>query len=143
MEGRPFFEPTQELAFVKNLQMGRFNVLQLPTEVSSVKRWQIFSQNSASNRIDSFNLEVSSDGLFNPAGTQLYTSPDGQYQSSVLERQPGTCPFTGLPLIPLVSKSGHAESCLQFDGQTYAQATITPWTTQAFTLELVGEARSD
>ena len=117
MEGRPFFEPTQELAFIKNLQQGRFSVLQLPTEVSSVKRWQVFSHNSASDQIDCFNLEVSGDGLFNPAGTQLYTSPDPYYQDSVLERQPGDCPFTGAPLIPAVSKKGFAESCLSLDGK--------------------------
>ncbi len=136
MEGRPFFEPTQELAFIKNLQQGRFSVLQLPTEVSSVKRWQIFSHNSASNQIDSFNLAVSGDGLFNPAGTQLYTSPDAQYQNAVLEREPGNCPFTGLPLIPVVSERGFAESCLSLDGKGHVKADIETWNAEAFTLEL-------
>ncbi len=116
MEGNFFFEPTQELAFVKNMQYGNFSVLQLPTQVSDVKRWQIFSHNSATERIDSFNLEVSGDGLFNPAGTQLYTSPDPEYQSSVLEREPGSCPFTNAPLIPMVNKTNLAESALKFEG---------------------------
>ncbi len=136
MEGRPFFEPTQELAFIRNLQQGRFSVLQLPTEVSSVKRWQIFSHNSVSDQIDSFNLEVSGDGLFNPAGTQLYTSPDSQYQNAVLERQPGNCPFTGLPLIPAISQRGFAESCLSLAGKGHVAADIATWNTNAFTIEL-------
>lgn len=67
--------------------------------------------------IDCFNVERSSDGLFNTKGTQLYTSPDPEYQNSVLERQPGTDSFTGEPLIPIISQSGYAESALLFDGQ--------------------------
>lgn len=117
MEGNFFFEPTQELDFVKNLNQGNFTVLQLPTQVSGVKRWQIFSHNSLTDRIDSYNLEVSKEGLFNPAGTQLYTSPDPEYQSSVLEREPGTCPFTKEPLIPMVNKANQAESGLHFNGE--------------------------
>lgn len=116
MEGNPFFEPTRELAFVQHLTSGQFSVLQLPTQVSGVKRWQIFAYNSATSRMDSFNLEVSGDGLFNPAGTQLYTSPEPEFQSAVLEREPGTCPFTSRPLIPVAQKSGHAETALRFNG---------------------------
>ncbi|GET43341.1 hypothetical protein [Microseira wollei] len=73
MEGKPFFEPTQELAFIRNLSNGGFTVLQLPTQVHGIKRWQFFAYNSVTQRIDAFNLEVARDGLFNPQGTQLYT----------------------------------------------------------------------
>ncbi|MDB9313691.1 hypothetical protein PN462_11320 [Spirulina sp. CS-785/01] len=116
LEKKPFFEPTQELDFVQNLKEGRFNVLLVPTQIANLERWQVFSHNSKTGRIDSFNIERSQDGLFNTKGTQLYTSPDPQYQNSVLERQPGTDSFTGEPLIPLISKSGYAESALKFDG---------------------------
>jgi hypothetical protein len=116
MNGRPFFEPTQELEFVRNLQKGRFDVLLLPTQVADVKRWQFFAHNSQTSRIDSFNIERSSEGLFNTKGTQFYTSPNPEYQASVFERQPGTCPFTDEPLVPIVSQSGYAETALAFDG---------------------------
>lgn len=116
MEGKPFFEPTQELDFVCHLQQGRFSVLLLPTEISGVQRWQVFAHNSHTGLIDSFNVERAADGLFNTKGTQYYTSPDSEYQKSVFERQPGKCPFTDEDLIPLVSKEGYAESALEFDG---------------------------
>jgi hypothetical protein len=117
LEQKSFFEPTQELDFVRNLKNGRFSVLLLPTQIAELQRWQIFTHNSKTGLIDCFNVERSNDGLFNTKGTQLYTSPDPQYQSSVLERQPGTDSFTDKPLIPLVSKSGYAESALNFDGK--------------------------
>lgn len=115
MEGNPFFEPTQELDFVGNLQQGRFSALLVSTQIASVQRWQVFAQNSRTGLIDSFNVERAADGLFNTKGTQFYTSPDPKYQKSVFERQPGKCPFTDEPLIPLVSKEGYGESALKFD----------------------------
>ncbi|MEM9161587.1 MAG: LamG-like jellyroll fold domain-containing protein [Cyanobacteria bacterium P01_F01_bin.4] len=115
MEGNPFYEPTKELDFIRNLDKGCFSVILLPTEVADIERWQIFAYNKSTKLIDSFNIERGDDGFFNIQGTQLYTSPDAQYKSSVLERKPSTCPFTGLPLVPIVSKSGYAEWALQFD----------------------------
>ena len=50
MEGNPFYEPTQELDFVRQLENGRFQVLLLPTQIANVKRWQIFAHNSATRR---------------------------------------------------------------------------------------------
>ncbi|BAY64862.1 hypothetical protein NIES22_49620 [Calothrix brevissima NIES-22] len=137
LEQQPFFEPTQELDFIRNLKAGRFSVLLLPTQIAELQRWQLFTHNSKTGLIDSFNVERSSDGLFNTKGTQLYTSPDPQYQSSVLERQPGIDSFTGSPLIPLVSKSGYAESALNFDGQDdYIELPSLPENLfQAFTIE--------
>jgi len=118
MEKKPFLEPTQELDFVRNLRDGRFTVLLLPTQIAEIRRWQIFTHNSQTGLIDSFNIERYNDGLFNTKGTQFYTSPSEEYQKSVFERQPGTCPFTGQDLIPIFNKSGYAESALDFDGQT-------------------------
>jgi hypothetical protein len=116
MEKKPFYEPTQELDFVRNLQDGRFSVLLLPTQIADIQRWQIFSHNSQTGQIDSFNVERSADGLFNTKGTQFYTSPEPKYQKSVFERQEGICPFTGEDLIPIVSQSGSGESALRFNG---------------------------
>lgn len=116
MEGNPFFEPTHELDFVCNLQQGRFSALLVPTQIASVQRWQIFAHNSSTGLIDSFNIERAGDGLFNTQGTQFYTSPDPEYQKSVFERQPGTCPFTDQDLIPLVSKEGYGETALKLNG---------------------------
>lgn len=122
MNDQPFYEPTHELGFVRNLKEGRFSVVLLPTQTSEVQQWQVFAHNSASGRIDSFNVERSVDGLFNTQGTTFYTSPDPQYRSSVFEREAGACPFTGEPLIPLRETSGYAETALVFDGvQTKAE----------------------
>lgn len=116
MEGRSFYEPTQELTFVANLTDGAFTVLLLPTQVSGVRRWQLFARNNKTQRIDSLNIEQSGDGLFNTMGSQYYTSPDPAYASAVFERRPGTDQFTGKPLVPVVSTSGYAETALRFTG---------------------------
>ncbi|MGK7940922.1 MAG: LamG-like jellyroll fold domain-containing protein [Crocosphaera sp.] len=116
LEGNPFYEPTQELDFIKNLQQGRFSVLLLPTAIAEVQRWQIFAHNNQTELIDSFNIERGADGFFNTQGTQYYTSPDPEYQDSVFERKPGKCPFTGEELIPILSQEGYGESALEFDG---------------------------
>ena len=115
MEGNAFSETTKELDFIRNLSGGCFSVILLPTQVADIERWQLFAYNKVTKLIDSFNIERSDDGFFNTQGTQLYTSPDERYKTSVLERKPGTCPFTALPLVPTVSKSGYAEWALKFD----------------------------
>ncbi|MEZ4712461.1 MAG: LamG-like jellyroll fold domain-containing protein [Caldilineaceae bacterium] len=70
LDEKPFYEPTQELRFVRGLQEGRFTVLLLPTGVAGVQRWQIFAHNRHSGQIDSYNVERAADGLFNTRGSQ-------------------------------------------------------------------------
>ncbi|MGH7494879.1 MAG: LamG-like jellyroll fold domain-containing protein [bacterium] len=70
MEDHPFFEPTQELRFIGNLNAGRFTALLLPTQVVGVQRWQIFAHNGKTGAMDSFNIERAADGLFNTRGSQ-------------------------------------------------------------------------
>ncbi|MCQ8770766.1 LamG domain-containing protein [Streptomyces telluris] len=127
MEGRPFREPTQELSFVRNLSGGRFAALLVPTAVHGQQRWQVFAHNDATGRIDSFNVEQGRDGLFNLQGTRAWTSPDPAHRDAVYERSPGTCPFTGQPLIPVVSTEGHAETALAFgEGDAHVRVTEAP-----------------
>ncbi|MER6913331.1 LamG domain-containing protein [Streptomyces sp. NPDC000594] len=116
MDGKAFFEPTQELDLVRNLTGGRFTAVLTPTAVQGQQRWQFFAHNSITGRIDSFNIEQDPDGLFNTQGSRYWTSPDPKYRGSVYERAPGTCPFTGKPLVPLVPDTRHAETALHFDG---------------------------
>lgn len=127
MEGRPFHEPTQELSFVRNLSGGRFAALLVPTAVHGQQRWQIFAHNDATGRVDSFNVEQGRDGLFNLQGTQAWTSPDAAYRDAVYESGPGTCPFTGQPLVPVVSTEGHAETALAFgEGDAHVRVLEGP-----------------
>ncbi|MCI0387039.1 LamG-like jellyroll fold domain-containing protein [Streptomyces sp. CNQ085] len=116
MEGRPFYEPTQELSFVRNLTRGRFAAVLVPTAISGVQRWQLFAHNDATGRIDSFSIEQGVQGLFNTQGTRFYTSPDPLYRDAVFERSPGTCPFTARELVPVTSSEGHAETALRLSG---------------------------
>ncbi|WP_017299436.1 LamG-like jellyroll fold domain-containing protein [Nodosilinea nodulosa] len=76
MQDQPFFEPTQELSFIRNLQDGRFSMVLLPTTIAEVSRWQIFAFNSATGLIDAYNVERSLEGLFNTRGTQAITTSD-------------------------------------------------------------------
>ncbi|CAN3978183.1 LamG-like jellyroll fold domain-containing protein [Kitasatospora purpeofusca] len=116
MEGRPFVEPTQELSFVRNLSEGRFTALLVPTAVHGRERWQIFAHNDATGRIDGFSVERGRDGLFSTQGTQAWTSPDPRHRDAVHESAPGTCPFTGRPLVPASGGDGRAGTALRFDG---------------------------
>ncbi|MFD3827297.1 hypothetical protein [Streptomyces sp. NPDC058625] len=116
MEGRPFYEPTQELSFIRNLSQGRFAAVLVPTAVNNVQRWQFFAHNDATGRVDCFNVEQGVQGLFNTRGTRFYTSPDPVYRDAVFERDPGTCPFTKRELVPVTSSDGHAETALRLAG---------------------------
>ncbi|MEU8386438.1 hypothetical protein [Streptosporangium sp. NPDC048865] len=100
MEGRLFYEPTMKLSFAGKLSGGIFSVLSLPTAISGFSRWQIFTADDA-GFLHSYNLEQSPEGLFNVNGTQLYTSPDPKFASSVLERSPGIDSHTGKLLVPV------------------------------------------
>ncbi|MFG2845924.1 LamG-like jellyroll fold domain-containing protein [Kitasatospora sp. NPDC048296] len=127
MEGRPFHEPTQQLSFVRRLSGGRFTALLVPTAVHGQQRWQIFAHNDATGRIDSFSVEQGRDGLFNLQGTQAWTSPDPAHRDAVYESTPGTCPFTGQPLVPVVSTEGHAETALAFgEGDAHVRVADAP-----------------
>ncbi|WP_244291088.1 LamG domain-containing protein [Streptomyces subrutilus] len=116
MEGRPFYEPTQELSFIRNLSQGRFAAVLVPTAVNNVQRWQFFAHNDATGRVDCFNVEQGVQGLFNTRGTRFYTSPDPVYRDAVFERDPGTCPFTKRELVPVTGSDGHAETALRLAG---------------------------
>ncbi|MEU0483315.1 LamG-like jellyroll fold domain-containing protein [Streptosporangium sp. NPDC006013] len=116
MESRPFYEPTKELSFIRNLSGGRFAAVMVPTAINDMWRWQLFAHNDATGRVDCFNIERDADGGFNTQGTRYYTSPDAKYRDSVFERAPGKCPFTGLDLVPVAGVAGHAETALLLDG---------------------------
>ncbi|MER7165791.1 LamG domain-containing protein [Micromonospora sp. NPDC000207] len=117
LDGNPFHEPTRQLSFVRNVTDGEFTVLQLPTQVNDVSRWQLFSVNSTTGRLDGYNVERADDGLFNLTGTQFYTSPDPRYAASVLEREPGVDPFTKKPLVPVPLPTDRAGTALRLDGK--------------------------
>ncbi|MGW4805241.1 LamG-like jellyroll fold domain-containing protein [Kitasatospora sp. NPDC004272] len=124
MDGKQFYEPTTKLSFVPRLTGGGFAVMLLPTEVEGASRWQLFVNNAAEKRIESYNCEQGEDGLFDTAGVQLYTSPDPRYRKSVLEREPGTDPNTGRPLIPLPATTDRAGTALRFTAGTAADVRI-------------------
>ncbi|MER5771618.1 hypothetical protein [Streptomyces sp. NPDC001985] len=68
MDGKAFFEPTQELDLIRNLTGGRFTAVLTPTAVQGQQRWQFLAHNSATGRIDAFSIEQDPDGLFNHRG---------------------------------------------------------------------------
>ncbi|MFJ7206080.1 LamG-like jellyroll fold domain-containing protein [Streptomyces sp. NPDC098789] len=127
MDGEPFLEPTLELGFVGRVAEGRFAVLLVPTAVADVQRWQFFVHNATSERIDAINVEQGADGLFHTQGTRFYTSPDPRHQDSVLERAPGTCPFTGKPLVHVPVQTEFAESAMWFKRSTAKAAPNTAY----------------
>ncbi|HSF85728.1 MAG TPA: LamG-like jellyroll fold domain-containing protein [Acidimicrobiia bacterium] len=136
LDGQAFIEPTLELAFVNQLHAGRFTALLVPTLVAGLQRWHVMAHNAATGRIDLYSVERSADGLFNPRGTQFYTSPDPEHRGDVFEARPGKDPFTGEDLVPFVEPSDYAESALEFDGATAVALDGGVDLTGPFTLEM-------
>mgnify|MGYP006267434473 CR=1 FL=1 len=133
LERNPFYEPTQELDMVRNLIEGRFAVALLPTAIPNIKRWQIFAHNSRTGLVDSFNIERSKDGLFNPRGTQFYTCDT---HPEVFEAMPGSCPECASDLVPKATKEGFAESALKFNGKdTWIKTNLQDLSGSALTIE--------
>ncbi|BAY67087.1 hypothetical protein NIES22_72310 (plasmid) [Calothrix brevissima NIES-22] len=119
LDGNDFLEPTQELKFLGNLTDGRFTVLLLPTQIQEIQRWQIFAHNSKTGLIDAFDVERSTDGLFNTRGSQVYTCVD---HPNVFSLKSGKCAEPSLTdssqvcnkdLVPRVVTEGYAESALR------------------------------
>nr|WP_237544851.1 MULTISPECIES: hypothetical protein [unclassified Streptomyces] len=100
MDGKQFYEPTTRLSFLPRLTDGGFAVLLLPTEVEGVSRRQLFVNNAAEKRIESFNCERTDDGLFDVAGTQLWTSPDPGSASPCWNANPAPTPTPDGPWSP-------------------------------------------
>lgn len=109
MDKKPFYEPTQELSYVRPIGVGGFSVLQLPTG-GGEKRWQLFTHDAVYNQVNAYAIDTSADGLFNTKGKIYYTSPDEQYKRAVYAAEPGICPFTGKELIPIVAGTKSAVS---------------------------------
>lgn len=122
LDGRPFHEPTHELAFVRGLTRGRFAALLVPTQAANTQRWQIVAHDEPTGRLDAFNIERAADGLFSTRGSPTYTCPE---HPGVFALAPGECsewvrdaaePATtcGRAFIQRVDTSGYAESALRF-----------------------------
>ena len=70
VEGMPFYEPTRELAFVANLANSNFSVLLIPGANTGEQRWQIFSHDTTSNKLNSFNIRFDDSIVFDTSDTQ-------------------------------------------------------------------------
>jgi hypothetical protein len=64
MNGRRFIAPTIDIDCVNNLTEGRFAAVIVPTELAGVDRWQIFAQDSTTDRLNSYSILRGPDGLF-------------------------------------------------------------------------------
>ena len=63
--GAYFYEPTQEISFVKNLSQGWFAVVLVPTSEHEQYRWHIFAYNQDTKQVEAISLRASEDGRFN------------------------------------------------------------------------------
>ena len=72
IEGKPFYEPTRELAFVDNLSSagGNFSVLLLPGASAEEHRWQIFSYDTVTQKINSFNIKFDFSIVFDTSDSE-------------------------------------------------------------------------
>jgi hypothetical protein len=71
IEGRPFYEPTRELAFANNLSNGNFSVLLIPGADTEEQRWQIFTIDSTNKKVNSFNIKFDYSIVFDTSDCQI------------------------------------------------------------------------
>ncbi len=71
VEGKPFYEPTRELVFANNLSNGSFSVLLIPGADSEEQRWQIFTTDSVSHKVNSFNIRFDYNIVFDTSDSQV------------------------------------------------------------------------
>ena len=70
VEGKPFYQPTRELVFANNLSNGNFSVLLLPGADSEEQRWQIFTTDAVTRKINSFNIRFDNSIVFDTSDSQ-------------------------------------------------------------------------
>ncbi|OZH52041.1 hypothetical protein AFK68_26935 [Hydrocoleum sp. CS-953] len=70
VEGKPFYEPTRELVFANNLANGNFSVLLLPGADSEEQRWQIFTTDATTGKVNSFNIRFDGSIVFETSDSQ-------------------------------------------------------------------------
>jgi hypothetical protein len=68
--GNPFYEPTRELAFANNLAQGNFSVLLLPGADSEEQRWQVFTTDALTGKVNSFNIRFDYSIVFDMSDSQ-------------------------------------------------------------------------
>lgn len=71
VEGKPFYEPTRELVFAHNLANGNFSVLLLPGADSEEQRWQIFTTDAVTGKVNSFNIRFDPSIVFDTSDSQI------------------------------------------------------------------------
>lgn len=70
IEGNPFYEPTRELAFASNLSNGNFSVLLIPGAGTEEQRWIIFTVDSDTRKVNSFNIKFDYSIVFDTSDCQ-------------------------------------------------------------------------
>ncbi len=69
VENKPFYEPTRELSCVNNLAEGNFSILLLPGQ-NEEQRWQIFSHDYVTNKLNSFNIRFDNSIIFDTSDSK-------------------------------------------------------------------------
>ncbi|GAP94317.1 LamG-like jellyroll fold domain-containing protein [Leptolyngbya sp. NIES-2104] len=62
--GEYFYEPTQEISFIKNLDQGWFSVVLVPTSEHEQYRWHIFAYDQKTKQVEAISLRASEEGRF-------------------------------------------------------------------------------
>lgn len=70
-DGKPFLEPTLELAMIDGVEDGAFSVLLLPISGKDSFAWQFLTRDKATNEIRLFNFPANDVGLFDLTGKKV------------------------------------------------------------------------
>lgn len=99
-DGKPFLEPTLELAMIDAVEDGAFDVMLLPISSKDSFAWQFLTRDKAANEIRLFNFPASEAGLFDLTGKKVDAQhrilPDSRF-SLQREGTTGALPLAGAP----------------------------------------------
>ncbi len=70
IEGNSFYEPTRELLFADNLSNGSFSVLLIPGTDAETQRWQIFTTNLSTKKVNSFSIRFDYSLVFDTSDSE-------------------------------------------------------------------------
>ena len=99
-DGKPFLEPTLELAMIDGVEDGAFSVLLLPISGKDSFAWQFLTRDKATNEIRLFNFPANDVGLFDLTGKKVDANhrilPDSRF-SLKRDGGSGTLTLAGAP----------------------------------------------
>ncbi|WP_426361717.1 LamG-like jellyroll fold domain-containing protein [Streptomyces sp. E-08] len=116
MEGRPFYEPTQELSFVRNLTQGRFTAVLVPTEVANVQAGSCSRTTTPPGGSTASTSSRAPRACSTPRAPASTPAPTRRTRTRSSSAARASAPSPGASWCRWRPAGGHAETALRLDG---------------------------